>query len=151
MILEPGAAGRPTSSRLAAPDDRLARVLRVGDDPRAVFSDRLKALEGQRVRLRGYSVTRPPIPGALFLTRIPYAESDPHQDGDELDLPYDAVGVVWRKAITLPPVPRYPTVEGVLRLGNRTLGGQIVIVTLEDAVPGHSPEPARGKTKSQPG
>lgn len=147
LVLGPGgAAGRPAPAPPTI--DWPEFFASVSTTQGVVFSNRLKALEGERVRLRGYSVTKPPIPGALLLTRIPYAESDPHQDGDELDLPYDAVGVVWRKAIAVPPVPRYPTVEGVLRLGNRTLGRQIVVVILEDAVPVYSAEPGRGKAKS---
>jgi hypothetical protein len=96
------------------------------------FSDRLKALDGQRVRLRGYAVTYPRLNGGLFLTR--FEHEDPH-GVEEHDLPFDAVGVVWRKGVALPPVPRRPTVEGTLRLGNRRFDGDIVSMTLEDAVP----------------
>ncbi|MBV9493234.1 MAG: hypothetical protein JOZ54_03225 [Acidobacteria bacterium] len=96
------------------------------------FSDPIKALDGQRVRLRGYAVTYPRLDGGLFLTR--FEHEDPH-GVEEHDLPFDAVGVVWRKGIALPPVPRRPTVEGTLRLGNRRFGEEFVSMTLEDAVP----------------
>ena len=76
-----------------------------------------------------------PVPRGLLLTRAPFAESDPYEPDTELDLPYDTVGVVWRRGIALPPVPSRPTVEGTLRLGNRTLSGQVVTILLEDAVP----------------
>jgi hypothetical protein len=134
LILEPGgASSRPAPSPVPTIDwpDFFASVSIQG----VVFSDRVKALEGHRVRLRGYSVTQPSLPGAVFLTRIPFVESDPHGPGSELDVPFDAVGVVWRSTLTLPPVPKHPTVEGTLRLGNRTLGDSIVVLTLEDAVP----------------
>ncbi len=133
LILEPGAAGRPASLSPATIDwpDFFASVSTQG----VVFSDRLKALDGKRVRLRGFSVTHPPVPGGLLLTRIPFVESDPHEEGSELDLPFDAVGVLWRKGIALPPVPGRPTIEGTLKLGNRDLGGQIVALAVVDAVP----------------
>ena len=133
MILGPGAAGRPASSSPPTIDwpEFFASVSTQG----VVFSDRLKSLDGKRVRLRGYSVTHPPVRGGLLLTRIPFVESDPHEEGSELDLPFDAVGVVWREGIALPPVPARPTIEGVLALGNRDLSGQIVALALVDAVP----------------
>lgn len=139
LILEPGAEGRPVSPAPATIDwpDFFASVSAQG----VVFSDRLKGLEGRRVRLRGFSVARSPAQRGLLLTRIPYVESDPHGEGSELDLPYDVVGVVWRTSIGLPPVPGRPTVDGTLRLGNQEVGGQIVALALVDAVP--SPPPPK--------
>lgn len=97
------------------------------------FTEEMKTLEGKRVQLRGYAVGHPRVEGGLFLSR--YEHEDPH-GVDEHDLPFDAVGVLWRKGLELPPIPRRPTIEGVLRLGNRTLGdSEIVTVTLEDATP----------------
>jgi hypothetical protein len=96
------------------------------------YSEKLKQLAGTRVILRGYSVTNPPVEGGILLTHFPYSES---HEIEETDVPWDAVGVIWRKRLHLPPVPRRPTVEGTLRLGNRTHSGQTVLLTLEDAVP----------------
>jgi hypothetical protein len=79
------------------------------------------------------------VPGGLLLTKSSF--SDPHAV-DETDVPFDAVGILWRTGIALPPVPARPTIEGTLRLGNRTLGEQVVVLTLEDAVPVYPP----GKT-----
>jgi len=108
-----------------------------------VFSPQMKELAGKRVRLRGFSVEHPGIEGGLFLTRFPH--EDPH-GVEEHDLPFDAVAVIWRKDIALPPVPPRPTVEGVLRLGNRAVSeGEVVTVTLEDATP--VIERARSKRK----
>lgn len=97
------------------------------------FSEGMKALEGRRVRLRGHSVGHPRIEGGLLLTR--FEHEDPH-GVEEHDLPFDAVAVLWRSGIDLPPVPRRPTVEGVLRLGNRRIGEDVIVtVTIEEAVP----------------
>lgn len=96
------------------------------------FSSTLRRLEGHRVRLRGYSVAWPEIDRGVLLTAMPYG--DPHEV-EETDVPFDAVAVVWRDGMALPPTPRRPTVEGTLRLGNRDVGPVIVAVTLDDAVP----------------
>src|SRR5262249_3849533 len=82
-------------------------------------------------RLRGYSIRTPQAPGALFLSREAFASSD----AEETEIPFDVVGVVWRKGTVIPPIPARPTVEGVLKLGNVEIGDQVVSVTLEDAVP----------------
>jgi hypothetical protein len=109
-------------------DDFYARVSTLGLEYSATLHD----LEGKRVRLRGFSIPFPKVPGGVLLSRNPY--SDPH-DVDETDVPYDAVGVLWREDLALPPLPGRPTVEGTLRLGNHDLGEQTVSVLLEDAVP----------------
>ena len=96
------------------------------------YGDRLKALDGKRVRLRGYSVRFPEVPGGLLLTREAF--SDPHAV-EETDVPFDAVGVLWRPGLALPPVPDRPTIQGVLRLGNREVGETIVAIAIEDAEP----------------
>lgn len=135
LFLEPGASAgrRPVPSPPPTIDwpDFFASVTNQG----VVFSEHLKTLEGQRVRLRGFRVTNPPVTGGLVVTRIRFVESDPHGPGAELDLPYDAVGVIWRRGLALPKVPARPTIEGTLRLGNRTFSGQVVTILLEDAVP----------------
>lgn len=97
------------------------------------FTGRMKELDGKRVQLRGYAVTYPHIEGGLLLTRFEHA--DPH-GVEEHDVPFDTVAVVWRKDIELPPVPRRPTVEGVLRLGNRRFDDHVIVtVTIEHAEP----------------
>lgn len=97
------------------------------------YTEELNALEGKRVRIRGYAVAHPRPAGKLFLTR--FEHNDPH-GVEEHDLPFDAVVAVWRKGIEVPPIPLRPTVEGTLRLGNNRLGAdQVVTVTLEDATP----------------
>lgn len=97
------------------------------------YSDPMRALEGKRVQIRGYAVEHPRLQGGLFLTR--FGHNDPH-GVEEHDLPFDATAVIWRKGIAVPPVPKRPTIEGVLRLGNRSFGpDQVVTMTLEDAVP----------------
>jgi hypothetical protein len=102
------------------------------------YSNEMKDLAGKRVRLRGYSVGHPRIDGGLLLTR--FEHEDPH-GVEEHDLPFDSVAVLWRKDLELPPIPRRPTVEGVLRLGNRRFGeSQVVTVTLEDATPVYDDE-----------
>ena len=95
------------------------------------YSEKLRSLEGKRVRLRGFSIPVPAVPGGLLLGREPFAASD----AEETEVPYDVVGVLWRESLVIPPPPVRPTVEGNLRLGNRLLGEQSVTVTLEDAVP----------------
>lgn len=121
------AAAPPPAPSIAWPDF-FSRVSTEG----LVYSEKLRALEGRRVRLRGFAVTNPPVPGGLIMTRDPY--SDPH-DVDETDVPYDAVGVLWRKGLAITAVPGRPTVEGTVRLGNHEVGSQIVAILLEDAVP----------------
>lgn len=103
------------------------------------YSQTLRHLEGHRVRLRGYSVAWPEIEHGVLLTSTPYG--DPHEV-EETDVPFDAVAVVWRSGLALPPTPRRPTVEGTLRLGNRNAGPVIVAITLEDAVPAPPPDGA---------
>jgi|SRR5215813_14064667 len=107
--------------------DFFSRVTATGVE----YSDRLKSLEGKRVRLRGYSIPSPQIPGGLLLSRDAFASSD----AEETEIPFDVVGVTWRTGISLPPVPVRPTVEGTLRLGNTPMGDQIVCVALADATP----------------
>jgi hypothetical protein len=96
------------------------------------YSETLKALDGKRVRLRGYAIPTPGVPGGLLLGRD--ASSELH-DVDEIEVPYDAVGVLWKKGLALPRIPARPTVEGRLRLGNHRLGGQAVAILIEDAIP----------------
>lgn len=96
------------------------------------YSDDLVALEGRRVRLRGYAVGHPSVDGGLFLTH--FEHEDPH-GVEEHDLPWDAVVVFWREGLEIPPLPRRPTIEGVLRLGNRQVEGTSVTITIEDAAP----------------
>ena len=102
----------------------------------ATFSERMHALDGKRVVLRGYAVVDPKPEGGLYLTHFPGAKLHPD---DEDTLPWDSVGVVWRKGRKIPPVPIQPTIEGTLRLGNRELGTETVILVLEDAVPAKGP------------
>lgn len=137
FTLEPGASGRPASrtSSPAPPTIEWSQFFASVSTQGLVYSDRLKALEGRRVRLRGYSVVRADLPGGLLLTHQRFVESDPHSDEDELDIPYDAVGVLWRSGLAIPPVPSRPTVEGTLRLGNQRVGAETVAITLHDAVP----------------
>jgi hypothetical protein len=98
-----------------------------------VYSDVLKSLEGKRVRLRGYTIYGPAVPGGLLLGRN---AAPALHDVDEIEVPYDAVGVLWRKGLKLPPPPAHPTVEGILRLGNHDLGGgAIVAILIDDATP----------------
>src|SRR6266508_1061518 len=84
-------------------DDFFAKVETAG----ATFSDRMRSLDGTRVVLRGYAVDDPKPEGGLLLTHFP--ESKLHPD-DEDTLPWDSVGVVWRKARKLPAIPRHPTI-----------------------------------------
>ena len=98
----------------------------------ATFSERMRTLDGKRVVLRGYAVKDPVPPGGLYLTHFP--EGRLHPD-DEDSLPWDSVGVVWRKGARIPAIPTQPTIEGTLRLGNRELGTETVILVLEDATP----------------
>lgn len=98
----------------------------------AEFKPEVKALEGKRVRLRGYAVVQPVPPGGLFLTRLPHERLHPD---DAESLPWDAVGMIWRKGLSLAAVPKRPTLEGTLRLGTRRLGDESVILMIEDAVP----------------
>lgn len=98
----------------------------------ATFSDRLKALDGQRVVLQGNAVQDPKPEGGLYLTRNPEARLHPD---DEDTLPWDSVGVVWRKSLQVTSVPSRPLIEGTLHLGNRQVGTETVILVLEDAVP----------------
>lgn len=143
LILEPGAAGRPASSPASSepPTVTWTEFFASVGTRGVVFSDRIKSLEGKRVRLQGYSLAREGWPDGIMLTRIRYVESDPHGPDAEFDVPFDTVGVVWRKGVRKSPVPDRPTVEGVLRLGNRTLGEQIVALSLDDAVPTTRPAP----------
>lgn len=116
--------------------DRLfARVAVTG----AELAPDVKALDGARVRLRGWAVHEPRPEGGLFLTRTPVQRLHPD---DEETLPWDAVAVVFREGLELPPVPDRPTVEGTLRLGNRRVGVETVILVLEDAVPAPASAPA---------
>lgn len=125
-------ASAPLSAADALPhltwNDFFAKVASTG----ATFSDHVKELDGRRVVIRGYAVVDPQPPGGLYLTRFP--EGKLHPD-DEDTLPWDSVGVVWKKGTRLPSIPKQPSIEGTLRLGNRDLGTETVILVLEDAVP----------------
>jgi hypothetical protein len=109
-------------------DDFFAKVETTG----ATYSDRLKELDGKRVVLKGNAVMEPMPPGGLYLTRHPEARLHPD---DEDTLPWDAVGVLWRKNVHVARVPSRPSVEGTLRVGNRQVGTETVILVLEDAIP----------------
>lgn len=99
---------------------------------RVEISAKLRQLDGKRVRLRGHSLLEPQPRGGVFLTRLPAGRLHP----DDFDtLPWDAVAVLWRPGLELPQIPNRPTVEGVLRLGNRQVEGENVFLLLEDAVP----------------
>ena len=109
-------------------NDFFAKVESTG----ATFSERMRALDGARVVLRGYAVADPKPEGGLYLTHYP--EGRLHPD-DEDTLPWDSIGVVWKKGTKLSTIPKQPSIEGTLRLGNRDLGTETVILVLEDAVP----------------
>jgi hypothetical protein len=98
----------------------------------AEFKSEVRALDGSRIRLRGYAVVQPVPPGGLFLTRLQHERLHPD---DAESLPWDAVGLLWRKGLSMSAVPKRPTIEGTLRIGNRRLGDETVILVLEDAVP----------------
>lgn len=118
----------PDSLPHLAWNDFFAKVESTG----ATYSDRLKELDGKRVVLRGNAVQEPKPAGGLYLTRHP--ETRLHPD-DEDTLPWDAVGVVWRKSVRVTGVPSRPSIEGTLRVGNRQVGTETVILVLEDAIP----------------
>ncbi len=129
LLLSPSTAGTANPSTPTIDwDGFFSRVSVKG----AEYAPQLKALEGKRVRLRGHAVLEPMPPGGIFLTRVPSERLHPD---DEETLPWDSVAVTWRSGITLPPIPPRPTVEGTLRLGNRRLGAENVILSLEDAIP----------------
>jgi hypothetical protein len=109
-------------------DDFFSKVESTG----ATFSDRMRALDGTRVVVRGFAVLDPKPDGGLYLTHYP--EGRLHPD-DEDTLPWDSVGVVWKKGRKIPAIPKQPSIEGTLHLGNRELGTETVILVLEDAVP----------------
>jgi len=146
LMLEPGAAAtrRPAPAPPSSPaptidwPDFFASVSTQG----VVFSERLKALDGRRVRIRGFAVAYPTVPGGLLLSKDPF--SDPHAV-EETDLPFDAVGILWKPGLRIPAVPARPTVEGVLRLGNRKVGDQIVAIVLDDAAPVYPAHRASGR------
>ncbi|GAC1394870.1 MAG: hypothetical protein NVSMB68_11280 [Thermoanaerobaculia bacterium] len=104
----------------------------------AEYSDKPRQLAGTRVVLRGYAVANPPIEGGILLTQFPYSKS---LELEETDVPYDAVAIIWRQNFEIPPIPSRPTIEGTLRLGNRTHSGQTTMITLEDCVPAASHNP----------
>jgi hypothetical protein len=104
------------------------------------YSAKLQELDGKRVCLRGYAILNPPIEHGILLSRMPY--DDPH-DVDETDVPFDAVAVLWKKGIAIPPIPSRPTVEGILHLGNYDAGPVIVPLRLDDAVPVYPETPVR--------
>ena len=97
----------------------------------AEFSPEVRALEGSRVRFRAYALFSPCPEGGLFLTRTPEARLHPD---DEETLPWDAVAAFFRSRMKTASIPRVPVVEGTLRLGNRRIGDETVILVLEDAV-----------------
>lgn len=109
-------------------DDFFAKVESTG----ATYSDRLKELDGHRVVLKGNAVLEPMPKGGLYLTRNPEAKLHPD---DEDTLPWDSVGVLWRKGVRISRVPLRPSIEGTLRVGNRQVGTETVILVLEDALP----------------
>jgi hypothetical protein len=129
LLLSPAAAGTANPSTPTIDWSGFFSLVSVKG---AEYAPRLKALEGKRVRLRGHAVLEPMPPGGIFLTRVPSERLHPD---DEETLPWDSVAVMWKLGITLPPIPARPTVEGKLRLGNRRIGAENVILTLEDAVP----------------
>jgi hypothetical protein len=96
------------------------------------FRSDVRGLEGKRVRLRGWAVAQPVPAGGLFLTRLAHERLHPD---DAESLPWDAVGLLWRNGLSMPAVPKRPTIEGTLRLGTRRLGDESLILVLEDAVP----------------
>lgn len=79
----------------------------------------MKALEGKRVSFQGYAVIQPVPDGGRFLTRRPHERLHPD---DAESLPWDAIGLLRRRGLSMPAVPKRPTVEGTPRLGSRSLG-----------------------------
>jgi hypothetical protein len=110
----------------------------------AEYAPKLEALNGKRVRLRGHAVIEPMPTGGLYLTRVPSERLHPD---DEETLPWDSVVVLWRAGVALPPIPSRPTVEGTLRIGNRRIGAETVILALEDAVPVVTPVAAANSSR----
>lgn len=133
LLISPAAAGTANSSTPAIDWSGFFSLVSVKG---AEYAPPLRALEGKRVRLRGNAVLEPMPPGGIFLTRVPSERLHPD---DEETLPWDSVAVMWRPGIVLPPIPPRPTVEGILRLGNRRIGAENVILTLEDSLPVVSP------------
>jgi hypothetical protein len=132
LYADPPASAPARSASRALPhltwNDFFAKVQSTG----ATFSDRLCALDGARVVVRGYAVVDPRPAGGIYLTHFP--EGKLHPD-DEDTLPWDSIGVVWKKGREVPAIPKQPSIEGTLHLGNRELGTERVILVLEDAVP----------------
>ena len=130
LLASPPSAGSQPTPEVPVVDwaTLFSRVSTTG----AEFAPSVRALDGKRVRIRGYALREPLPAGGLFLTRTP--EGRLHPD-DEETLPWDAVVVLWKAGIDLPAVPSRPTVEGTLRLGRRRVGSETVILALEEAVP----------------
>jgi hypothetical protein len=130
-VVAPAAPPAVSSSADVPSLDADALFAKVGPTG-AEFRREVKALEGKRVRYRGYAVVEPVPEGGLYLTRLPHERLHPD---DAETLPWDAVGLRWRQGLSPAAVPRRPSVEGTLRLGSARLGGETVILVLEDAVP----------------
>lgn len=88
------------------------------------MTDRLKAADGQRVRLTGYMVSQEVVPtGRFFLTPLPVQMSQ-HADGEADDLPPSTVTVFMPPRDRAMPIvynPGLMQLTGVLQVGRLEL------------------------------
>lgn len=106
-------------------------VGRAGLEPSA----RLRALQGQRVRITGYMVAQEDgSVGRFFLTPVPLRMSE-HADGDADDLPPNTVLVLMppaERALALPHTAGLLQLTGTLEWGRQVLDdGRVVWLRLQ--------------------
>ena len=85
------------------------------------FTEKLRSLDGKRVRILGYMVRQEqPIPGTLLLTSLPVQSNEEH-DGLADDIPAAAVYVSVPSAHgqIIPHTPQPMLLTGTLSVGNR--------------------------------
>ena len=97
------------------------------------LTDKLRQLDGRRVRILGYMVHQEePPPGRLLLAPVP-AQIHEHDNGLADDLPASTlfVSVPTSPAATVPHVPGLMLLTGTLNVGGRTEpDGRISLVRL---------------------
>lgn len=88
-------------------------------------TDKLKSLDGKRVRIVGYMVQQdPPIAGGFMLSPLPVAAGDA-DDAYADDIPASAIFVTLPKGAdtVVPPLAGLIQLSGTLRVGAREMAG----------------------------
>jgi len=127
------------TSRLPAPPEgvaelKFAEMFKTPIGPKGLEpTERLRLLDGRRVRMVGYVVQQqPPIPGAFLLSPLPVFAGDEDESLAD-DIPPSAVLVRLPHArqARVPALPGLVQVSGTLHVGESEAGSRVATAHLE--------------------